>query len=216
MDMRGSMLAGLARQLGRPSGLRGRLVGVMLNRSNRGSVTAAVEALSIAPGSVVADVGFGGGVGLELLIEAVGRSGQVHGVEVSDTMLTRAEHRFSRDIADGRLHMHTASMTRLPLADGSLDGVITLNTIYFISELDRAFTELARVVKKSGRAIVGVGDPNAMARMPVTSHGFRLRPIPEVIDALRVAGLTVVEDRRVGEDEEAFHLLVAKLTSPPA
>lgn len=90
-----------------------------------------------------------------------------------------------------------------------------LNTIYFISELDCAFTELARVVKKSGRAIVGVGDPNAMAKMPVTAHGLRLRPIPEVIDALRVAGLTVVEDRRVGEDEEAFHLLVAKLTSPP-
>ena len=55
-----------------------------------------------------------------------------------------------------------------------------------------------------------------MAKMPVTAHGFRLRPIPEIIDALRVAGLTVVEDRRVGDDEEAFHLLVAKLTSSPA
>ena len=101
MDMRGSVLAGLARQLGRPSGLSGRFVGVMLNRSNKGAVTAAVEALAIVPGSVVADVGFGGGVGLELLIKTVGRSGQVHGVEVSNTMLTRAEHRFRRDIAGG-------------------------------------------------------------------------------------------------------------------
>lgn len=101
MDMRGSVLAGLARQLGRPSGLRGRFVGVMLNRSNKGAVTEAVEALAIVPGSVVADVGFGGGVGLELLIKTVGRSGQVHGVEVSNTMLTRAEHRFRRDIAGG-------------------------------------------------------------------------------------------------------------------
>ena len=106
-------------------------------------------------------------------------------------------------------------MTQLPLADGSLDGVMTLNTIYFIPELDGAFTEFAGVVKKSGRVIVGVGDPNAMAKMPVTSHGFQLRSIPEVIDALLGSGLTVVEDRRVGEDEEAFHLLVAKLTSPP-
>lgn len=114
-------------------------------------------------------------------------------------MLTRAEHRFSGDITDGRLHLHTASMTQLPLADGSLDGVITLNTIYFISELHRAFTELARVVKQSGRVIVGVGDPNAMAKMPVTAHGFRLRPIPEVIDALRGAGLTVVDAH--GEDD---------------
>lgn len=104
MDMRGSVLAGLARQLGRPSGLRGRFVAVMLNRSNRGSVTAAVEAVSVAPGSVVADVGFGGGVGLKLLIEAVGRSGQVHGVEVSDTMLARAEHHLLHPRVGPRFH----------------------------------------------------------------------------------------------------------------
>ena len=71
-------------------------------------------------------------------------------------------------------------------------------------------------MKQSGRVIVGVGDPNMMAKMPVTAHGFRRRPIPEIIEALRVAGLTVVEDRRVGDGEEAFHLLVAKLTSSPA
>lgn len=211
MDVRDRLMSGLATQLGRPSGLRGRLVGVLLNRANRGTVSQAIGALSLSSGAVVADVGFGGGVGLNLLITEVGKSGQVHGVELSQTMLAQAARRFRREIDDGRLHLHGTSMTELPLADDSLDGVITINTIYFVPELESAFTELARVLKSSGRVVIGLGDPTAMAKMPYTAQGFILRPVPEVIDALRAAGLTVEANRRVGDGNDAGHLLVAVL-----
>jgi hypothetical protein len=49
-----------------------------------------------------------------------------------------------------------------------------------------------------------------MARSPLTAHHFRLRPLPEVIDLLRIAGLIVEEQRRVGNGDRVFHLLVAK------
>lgn len=209
MDVRGRLMAGLARQLGHPSGLRGRLVGILLNRTNRGTVGQAIEALSLSSGAVVADVGFGGGIGLDLLIKEVGVAGRVHGVERSQTMLAHAARRFRNEIDYGRLFLHDASMTRLPLADNTLDGLVTVNTIYFILELDLAFTEIARVVKDSGRVVIGVGDPLAMAKMPTSPHGFILRPVPEVIDALHAAGLAVQADRRVGEGDDAAHLLVA-------
>lgn len=80
----------MARQLRHPAGLAGHLVGAMMNRSNRGDITAAVDALSPAAGTVVADIGFGGGLGLRLLLDRVGSTGQVHGIEVSTTMLNRA------------------------------------------------------------------------------------------------------------------------------
>ncbi len=48
------MFAGFASQLGKPTGLRGRLVGIMLNRANRGTVTAAIDALALQPGAVAA------------------------------------------------------------------------------------------------------------------------------------------------------------------
>ena len=99
-------------------------------------------------------------------------SGRVHGVEVSDTMLSQAARRYRRDVAAGRLALHTGSLTQLPFADSALDGVLTVNTIYFIAELNCAFTELARVVGSAGRIVVGVADPDAMARMPFTGHGF--------------------------------------------
>ena len=183
------------------------MVGLALNRGNRGFVTAAVQALQADDDAVVADVGFGGGVGLKLLLDSVGRSGRVHGVEVSDTMLKQAAKQYRRDVEAGRLVLHNGSLTGLPFADGTLNGVVTVNTIYFVAELQEAFAELARVTAPSGRIVVGVADPDTMAKLPFTGHGFRLRPIPDVINALQSAGLTV-QDRRINAANGAPHLLI--------
>ncbi len=186
----------------------------MLNRANRNTVAQAVDALSLPSGAVTADVGFGGGVGLDLLLKAVGGTGTVHGVDVSQTMLAAAAHRFRSDIRSGRLHLHNASVSELPLPHDSLDGLLTVNTIYFVPELAGPFAECTRVVKDTGRVVVGMGDPDAMEKEPYTAHGFRIRPVAEVIEALGSAGLTVEQDVRVGHGAAAVHLLVAAPVAP--
>src|SRR4029077_15695089 len=97
MALRDRGLAGLAAQLGNPTGLRGRFVGNMLNRGNRGAIAAAIGAWALRPGAAAADLGFGGGVGLTLLLEWVGLQGHVDGVELSPTMLSRASGRFKKE-----------------------------------------------------------------------------------------------------------------------
>lgn len=179
-------------------------------------MTAAVESLEIAPGAVAADLGFGGGLGLRLLLDRVGPRGQVHGAEISTVMLSSAASRHPAEVNAGRLHLHEGSMTQLPLADAVLDAAITANTIYFIAELDRAFAEVARVLKDTGRVTVGMADPSAMARLPFTAYGFRLRPAAEVEGALRDAGLAVEDHRRVGDCDHAYHLFVATPIRSPA
>lgn len=210
MSIRDRFFAGVARQLGRPGGLAGRAVGRMLNRGNRRTVTEAVEELAAEPGAALADIGFGGGLGLELLLSGAGPTGRVHGIELSPEMLARAERRFRDEIATGTLVLHRASIERLPLADASLDGAITINTIYFLGDLERAFAQLARVLRPTGRVVVGLGDPESMARLPFTAHGFRLRPVDEVVAALDHVGLTVKDHRRLGEGPHPYHLLVAE------
>jgi len=180
----------------------------MLNRSNRREIAMAIGALDIPSGAVAADLGFGGGVGLELLLERVGSQGQVHGVDLSPTMVSRAASRFRRDVASGRLHLHIGSITELPLDDASIEAAITINTVYFIADLDRAFSELARVLTSSGRVVVGIGDPEAMARMPMTPFGFKLRPVAEVTAVAESTGLALRDDKRSGEGDGAAHLLV--------
>src|SRR5260370_33015714 len=116
MGLRSRMLAGLASQLGRPTGLRGWLIGSMLNRSNRGEIAMAIAALDIPSGGVAADLGFGGGVGLELLLARGGGTGQGCGVDLSPTMVSRASRRFRREVATGRLDLPSGAVTELPLA----------------------------------------------------------------------------------------------------
>ncbi len=42
----------------------------------------------------------------------------------------------------------------------------------------------------------GVGDPDAMAQMAFTRHGFTLRPVADIVDQGVDAGFTVPEVRR--------------------
>jgi SAM-dependent methyltransferase len=207
MNVRERALAGLARQLGHPDGWRGRLVGRLLNRGNRSTVTAAVEHCRVGAGGRAADLGFGGGIGLRFLLDRVGPDGHVHGVDVSQTMLDSATRRFSAEISAGRLALHAGTMVNLPLPTDALDAAVTVNTIYFVDDLPLAFSELARVLRPGGRAVVGLGDPEEMARIPFTAHGFRLRDAADVVDLLGNAGFDV-EHVRVGDAPGAFHLLV--------
>ncbi len=57
MAVRGVIMAGIAKQLGHPGGVRGRVVGVVLNRGNRRFGRAAVQALQPDAAAVVAKSG---------------------------------------------------------------------------------------------------------------------------------------------------------------
>jgi arsenite methyltransferase len=121
MGVRDRFRARLARQLGHPSGIHGKVIARGLNKGNRNVVLAAVAASEVRPGQSAADLGFGGGVGLRALLDEVGPSGHVHGVEISATMLQGARRRFAGDIAGGRLTLSPGDLTALPLAQR--DGV---------------------------------------------------------------------------------------------
>jgi ubiquinone/menaquinone biosynthesis C-methylase UbiE len=112
-------------------------------------------------------------VGLGLLFQRVGESGVVHGIEIADDMLARARSAYPHEVTSARLRLERGSLTALPLDDASVDAAITVNTLYFVKDLDAACAELARVIRPGGRAVVGIGDPQAMARMPFTPTGSR-------------------------------------------
>jgi SAM-dependent methyltransferase len=127
-QLRQKLLSTVAGQLGRPHGLLGPLVARALNRGNARAIAAAVDAADVPRGGVAADIGFGGGLGLQLILDRVGAGGVVHGIELADDMLNRARSRFSREVGAGRLKLDHGSLTALPLDDASIDAVITLNT----------------------------------------------------------------------------------------
>lgn len=199
------LLRTVARQLGGPSGPLGALVARGLNKGNRSAITAAVETLELSGTETVADVGFGGGLGLALLLAAA-PDGRVHGVEPSRDMIGRARRQHRGELDAGRLELHEGTLQGLPFADGFLDGWISINTIYFVPDLAPAFRELARVLAPGGRGVLGVADPDWMAGLPFVEHGFTVRRVTDVVGSLEEAGLSV-ERRTLGE-RAPYNLLV--------
>jgi arsenite methyltransferase len=204
--LRERLLSTVAGQLGRPHGILGPFVARALNRGNEKAIVAAVDAANIERGGVVADVGFGGGLGLQLLLDRIGAGGVVHGIEIADDMLRRAKSKFG---SEGRLRLSTGSLTALPMDDGSVDALITVNTVYFIAELDAACREFARVLRPGGRAVIGIGDPDVMAKLPFTKHGFTIRSVAEIAAALENSGLQV-DQRRIEDKPIPRYLLIGR------
>src|SRR5690242_10855491 len=132
-SLRDRLLAVVAGQLSRPHGVFSPFVARALNRGNEKLIAGTIDAAGIRPGAAAADVGFGGGLGLRLLLDRIGDDGVVHGVEIADDMLRRAESQFSGDVRSGRLRVSRGSLTELPLDDGAVDALITVNTVYFVS-----------------------------------------------------------------------------------
>ena len=81
------------------------------------------------------------------------------------------------------------SLVDLPLVEDSVDAIITVNTFYFLEDPRPALREIARVLRPGGRVVIGIGDPDEMARIPVTAHGFHLRPVAEIVEAMTSVGL---------------------------
>ena len=203
-----------ASQLGHPQGLMGRAVLKILEQANAEHVTAAVDALGVVEGRTVADIGFGSGLGLRLMLDRVGPDGSVVGIDFSTISVDRARRRFRREIAAGKLHLHQAPIDRmLTLVDNSLDGVVTANTIYYLPDPTAGLREVRRVLRPTGRVVLGVGDPDFMATLPFTKEGVQLRPLPEIVSIVRDAGFDVVDHRRIGDSPKIFHLLVLASTT---
>ncbi len=198
----------LAAQLGNPHGALGKGVALLLNRTNRRLIEAAVRAAEPRPGAAAADIGFGGGVGLSLLLARVGAEGTVYGIEPSPDMTARARSRFASEIGAGRLRIVEGTLTDLPVADASIDALITVNTLYFVPDLTPAASELARVLRPGGRAVIGIADPADAARMPFTRYGFHLRTPEEIATVLEGAGLSV-NHRVLAHKPITGHLLIA-------
>ena len=202
------LLRALSRQLGGPSGPLSPLVARVLNKGNEPQISAAVGALDLTGSEEVADIGFGGGLGLDLLLDQTRGGGRVHGVEPSQDMLKRARMAHAAQVAAGRLALHEAGMESLPFADGALDGWISVNTVYFVEDLSAAFAELRRVLAPSGRGVLGIADPEWMSRQAFTKFTFTVRPVADVVAALAAADLSV--EQRTMQGSSPFRLLLCR------
>jgi SAM-dependent methyltransferase len=112
-----------------------------------GNPTAIAE---LRPGEVVLDLGSGGGIDCFLAAKQVGAAGRVIGVDMTPEMVELAR-RNAADLGAGNVEFKLGEIEKLPMADASVDVVISNCVINLSTDKPAVFAEVERVLKPGGR-----------------------------------------------------------------
>lgn len=112
-----------------------------------------VEAADPQPGEVVLDLGSGRGLDAFRAAQRVGTGGRVVGVDMTPEMVWRARED-ARRLGFAQVEFRLGEIEALPVADASVDVVISNCVINLVPDKDRAFAEAYRVLRSGGRLVV--------------------------------------------------------------
>jgi arsenite methyltransferase len=111
------------------------------------------EALLVRPGEWVLDIGAGPGFLAAEMAASAAPNGMVIGTDVSESMLAIAAAR-PDSAEDVELRFEHADACALPYADASFDAVVSTQVYEYVGDIAVALSELARVLRPGGRALV--------------------------------------------------------------
>ena len=140
---------------------------------------------SLLPGQTVLDLGSGGGIDCFMAAKKVGESGHVIGVDMTPEMLEKARLNLAR-LGFRNVDFRLGEIEHLPVADKSVDVIISNCVVNLSPDKPQVFREAFRVLRSGGK----------LALSDIVTDG----PLPQVVkDSLSawagcVAGALDVKD----------------------
>ena len=107
-----------------------------------------LKAMDVPAGSEVLDAGCGPGVH-SIRIAKAGHP--VHAIDISSKMLEHARERVNAAGLGGKVRFTQMDLTNLPIPDASVTHAMSWGVIIHIPQAQKAFSELARVMRRGGR-----------------------------------------------------------------
>jgi arsenite methyltransferase len=183
-----------------------------------------VATAHLRPGEVVVDLGCGGGIDVLLAASKIGPTGKAIGIDMTSEMLDRARRNavlFGQGTAPANVEFHLGRIEALPLADESVDCLVSNCVINLAPDKSAVFREMYRVLKPGGR--VAVSDIALKQPLPPEVGQDLLAYVGCVAGAvliadyermLREAGFAAVQVVDAGKDLNAYAQVGGGCCSP--
>ncbi len=162
---------------------------------------------ALQPGETVLDLGSGAGFDAFLAVRAVGPTGHVIGVDMTDEMLAKARDNAQR-AGFANVEFRKGYIEALPVDDASVDVVISNCVINLVPDKAAVYREVARVLRPGGRVVISdvvLNEPlpaavaSDVAALTGCVAGAALRDqYLATIAAAGLADIDVVNDRGFG------------------
>lgn len=108
---------------------------------------------SLEPGQTVLDLGSGAGIDCFLAAERVGLEGRVIGVDMTPQMIEKARANAEK-VGYANVEFRLGEIEALPVADASVDVVISNCVLNLSPDKDRVLAEAFRVLRPGGRVVI--------------------------------------------------------------
>ncbi|KAL3810833.1 hypothetical protein ACHAXA_007488 [Cyclostephanos tholiformis] len=111
---------------------------------------------NIRKGETIVDLGSGAGVDCFLASDLVGRDGKVIGVDMTPDMIFKARRNASTrsDVGSRNVQFRLGEIEHLPVADGTVDCVISNCVINLSPDKPQVFREIHRILRTGGRVAI--------------------------------------------------------------
>lgn len=198
----------LASQLFYPSGIVGRyILPCMWNKRNRALNDLVFQQLDLQPDDRVLEVGFGGGYLLNR-IQNVVYQGMAAGVDLSSLMVAHFKKQYRSLFRNGHIFLGRGHAEELPFVSGSFSKVCTINTLFYLKNVQQALIELHRILIQNGMAVVCFTDRKDLESRPFARYGLRLFESEEVQQMMASVGFHSIRMIRKNDRYRDFHCAV--------